>query len=79
MATLGETDRASLLNVSRQAEAWQRRSARLALAGAEVSKALGDVVSTVGTNAHPQAVHALGWAVGDYLCYVAGVDPQGAR
>jgi hypothetical protein len=74
VTSLAETDRHSLVNVARQAEAWQRRAARVALAGAEVSKALADVVAAVGTPSYPQVVQALGWAIGDHLVAVSGLD-----
>ncbi len=67
IASIGEADRSSVVVVARQAEAWQRRSARIALAGAEVSKALADLVNAAGSPTYPQAVHQLGWAIGDYL------------
>jgi len=67
VSTLGESDRHALASVARQAEAWQRRTARLALAGAEVSKAMAEMVVHLGTDNHEQMISRMSYALAEYL------------
>lgn len=45
----------------------QNRHSRIALAGAEVSKALADMVGGIGTPQHEQHCQMLAYSLADYL------------